>query len=756
VNTLISWVLRWPAIVVVLFVALTIGCATLLPRVQIDPEIKNQLPSDMPARVDTARIEEVFGGTERILLVLEADDILEPAVLDQLQRLTDGLAEVEGVERVLSIFRIPRLEATPDGIDPAPIVTDLPATPDDKAALRKRIETNPLVAGTVISKDFKAAAILGILAPGAEDTKTIEGARALIESTTGPGTVSLGGMPGVRVQVSEDIRNDLRRFVPVGVLVLLAVQWICFRQVRGVVLPTLVVISTEIVTLSLLPLFDWSMQIMMVTMPVMLLAVGNSYSINLLAYHQEQVPPDGKISARALAHKMAYDLYPPLLADCVAMVAGFFALATHIVVPAQRLGVLTGIGVTYALVASLTFIPALLAMMPVPKPFPPPSEGSETPFLERWLARISPVVIRHPKRVVAGTIVAVLLVAAGLPRLSVDTNPVNYYAEGAPIRTTAEMIDKHFGGLTEVLVMVNGDTRDPAVLARVDEIERTIADMDHVGTTSSVASLLRRVHQALGRPDDTDLPGSRELIAQELSLIEMGDSAALASLVDFGFEHTLITARIDSISTVDVAEVVDAVKGEVANDPVVVGGFGVVFTDLVDAMLEGQNESLVVAIVVVFALCVISFRSVTAGLYCLAPLLVGIPVLYGLMGHFGIDLNVVTAMLSSIVVGVGVDYTINFLWRVKASRALGLGIDAAVHRSIVTVGRPILFAALSTSAGFGVLLVSAFVPVKSFGFLIVAALTACALAALFLLPALCVWFDPKFLDPPGYVRSGRS
>ncbi len=755
-NTLISWVLRWPALVVVLFVALTIGCATLLRQVQIDPEIKNQLPADMPARIDTARIEEVFGGTERILLVLEAEDILDPAVLERLQRLTDGLADVVGVERVLSVFRIPRLEATPDGIDPAPIVTDLPTTPEEKAALKARIESNPLVAGTVVSKDFRAAAILGVLTPGAEDTRTIEGARTLIAATEGPGTVSLGGMPGVRVQVSEDIRDDLRRFVPVGVLVLLAVQWICFRQARGVILPTLVVISTEIVTLSLLPLFDWSMQIMMVTMPVMLLAVGNSYSINLLAYHQEQVPPDGKITAKALAHKMVYDLHPPLIADCVAMVAGFFALATHIVVPAQRLGILTGLGVTYALVASLTFIPALLAMMPVPKPFAPPGEGIDTPFLERVLARIAPVVIRNPKRVVAATIVAVLVVAAGLPRLSVDTNPVNYYAEGAPIRTTAETIDRHFGGLTEVLVMFEGDPREPAVLARIDEIERTIAGMDHVGTTSSVASLLRRVHDALGKPDGTELPANRELIAQELSLVEMGDSAALLSLVDFGYEHALITARVNSISTVHVAEVVDAVKAEIANDKVVVGGFGVVFTDLVDAMLEGQNESLVVALGVVFVLCVVSFRSLPAGLYCLAPLLVGIPVLYGLMGWFAIDLNVVTAMLSSIVVGVGVDFTINFLWRVKASRALGLGVDAAVHRSIVTVGRPILFSALSTGAGFGVLLVSAFVPVKSFGFLIVAALSACALAALFLLPALCVWFDPKFLDPPGYVRTGRS
>jgi predicted RND superfamily exporter protein len=106
-------------------------------------------------------------------------------------------------------------------------------------------------------------------------------------------------------------------------------------------------------------------------------------------------------------------------------------------------------------------------------------------------------------------------------------------------------------------------------------------------------------------------------------------------------------------------------------------------------------------------------------------------------------------MLSSILVGIGVDYTIHFLWRVRAVRAEeGLDTPEAVHHALITAGRAILFNALSTSAGFGVLLLSSFLPVRFFGFLVLTCLGACMLAALFLLPALCVWLNPKFLNPP--------
>jgi predicted RND superfamily exporter protein len=106
-----------------------------------------------------------------------------------------------------------------------------------------------------------------------------------------------------------------------------------------------------------------------------------------------------------------------------------------------------------------------------------------------------------------------------------------------------------------------------------------------------------------------------------------------------------------------------------------------------------------------------------------------------------------TAMLSSIMIGVGVDYTIHFLWRYRAERRNGLGAPEAVKKTLTTTGRGIVFNALSVIVGFLVLFTSGFMPVRFFGFLVVVSIFSCLVGALVFIPALCLVFRPDFLEP---------
>jgi predicted RND superfamily exporter protein len=143
----------------------------------------------------------------------------------------------------------------------------------------------------------------------------------------------------------------------------------------------------------------------------------------------------------------------------------------------------------------------------------------------------------------------------------------------------------------------------------------------------------------------------------------------------------------------------------------------------------------------------ILFRSVTAGLISAIPLAISITTLFGLMGIFRIELNVATAMLSSIMIGVGVDYTIHFLWRFREERQGGLDSKEAAIKTLTTTGRGIVFNALSVIFGFIALLTSSFMPVRFFGFLVVVSITSCLIGALILIPSLCIVLKPKFLEP---------
>ena len=170
------------------------------------------------------------------------------------------------------------------------------------------------------------------------------------------------------------------------------------------------------------------------------------------------------------------------------------------------------------------------------------------------------------------------------------------------------------------------------------------------------------------------------------------------------------------------------------------------FNDLVGAVVKGQVFSLSLSLGLVVLIVALLFKSVVAGLLAGGTLALAMAFLFGLMGLLGFDLNLPTAMLSSIMIGVGVDYTIHFLWRYRTERRRGLAEQEAVVRTLTTTGRGIIINALSVIIGFSVMMVSNFVPVQGFGFLVVVSIGACLLGAMVLMPALVMIIKPRFLS----------
>jgi predicted RND superfamily exporter protein len=245
-------------------------------------------------------------------------------------------------------------------------------------------------------------------------------------------------------------------------------------------------------------------------------------------------------------------------------------------------------------------------------------------------------------------------------------------------------------------------------------------------------------------------------VAQYFELYAMsGDAEDFEKLVDFPYEHALLTARLNTTSTATVSDVVSRIDGLTSGDQdvLLLGGFGVVLADLARLVVNGQLLSLIMATSIVALLLMVMFRSIVAGLLSAIPLALSIMVLFGLMGLFGIELNIATAMLSSIMIGVGIDYTIHFLWRYKEERQNGLKPEGAVKKTLTTTGRGIVFNAFSVIIGFVALLVSNFLPVRFFGFLVIVCIFSCLLGALVLIPSLCLTLRPGFLEPEEVRRA---
>jgi len=743
---------RW--YIIAFFVLVSGVMASQMKKATFNADMMTYMPEDMPSRVQRAKIEDLFGGTEMIMIVVESDDIINPQTLKRVDKLSRAMTRLKGVDNVMSIFETKQVRSQDGAMMVDPAVRRVPRTPEQVRQIKEELKANELVYGSVISKDFTTTAIIGLLEPDFSDKYIVGEAQKLIDKFPGEDKVYLGGTPYTRVHIASNMMKDIVRLLPLGLLFMLLFLLVCFRQFRGVWVPFLVVLMSIFVAMGLMPLLGWQITAITIILPVLLIAVANDYGIHMIAKFQEDNISGNVFSKTWLINRMLSSLGTPIVLAGITTIVGLLCLLGHILIPAGQIGVLAGIGIAVALIASLLFIPAVSAVLPKPKPVHRKleSQGKST-RLHRILTSVGQKVAKHPKRVVLTALAFTIICAIGLFKIVVDTNPIKYFADGHPVVTSSDKLNSDLGGYFPLSIVFEGDVKDPELMKKIDRLERKIAQMPDVGATSSIAKVVRQISRAINDERDdlyNRIPDTYNAVAQYLELYLMsGEPDDLEKMVDFNFEHAMILLRFTNTSTPVLRRNISEIMALLGDDAHVqyVGGSSAVFSELDLCVVNGQLLSLGIAVAVVFLLLWIVFRSARGAAMSVMPLLLSMVMLFGIMGYAHIDLNMVTALLSSIMIGVGIDYTIHYIWRYRAERRKGKSPEKATILTLQTTGRGILFNALSVIIGFTALIFSAFTPVKFFGILVVLTIASCLLAALVIIPPLCIWMRPKFLEP---------
>lgn len=742
---------RW--IIIIGFIAITIVFARQIPRAEIESDMKSMIPPHWESRINIDKIDEIFGGTDMLMVLVKTDDVLQPDTLARVKKISQQMKRTKGVDKVWSLFELKNIKTEEGAMIVDPAVKRIPKSEEEIEILREEILGNDMVYGSVISEDFAITAVIGLIQSGIPDSIIVPEIRKLIQANPGKEEIVLGGLPNTRFEVGKNIQGDLRRLLPLGLLIMLVFLFFCFRQIRGVVLPFLVVIMSILFSMGLIPLFGWKIHIITILLPIMLIAIANDYGIHLIAKYQEYNVEGNPFTKKELAKKIFSSLSKPVLLTGLTTIAGMLCLLSHSIIPAQQLGILASAGIVYALAASLLFIPAVISLFPKAKPVIRASnERKKKPFLERLLLFFSNSVSSKPKAILAGALLFAVIISSGIFFIVIETDPNDYFPKSHPIVYAAELVNDNLGGSQNISVVYKGDIKDPGIMKKIDKMEKDLDKIPEVGLTTSIARVVRQMSRALfdeGEANYDRIPDSREAVAQYFELYSMsGDPEDFEKFVDFPYEHAMVTARLNTTSTPKLNRLVHSVNAMVEGDEDVdfVGGFGVVLSELAHSVVNGQMLSLAIAVVLIGLLLMILFRSVVAGLIATIPLGVSIVTLFGLMGILSIELNVAVAMLSSIMIGVGVDYTIHFLWRYREERRQGLEGKESVRKTLTTTGRGIVFNAFSVIIGFVVLMASGFMPVRFFGFLVVVSILSCLIGALVLVPSLCLVVKPKFLE----------
>jgi hypothetical protein len=732
--------------------ALAVALGLMIPTVETDPEIRNFVPRTMSSRISTDSIEKDFGVQDMILVLLTDSSVLTAENLGSIKEIDRGFSRMEGISTVNSLFTARKIEGRDGMMIVDPLVRRIPDNPARTEQLREDILANQFALGISVSEDMTAAAVTGTVNPDVPEYLTLNRVDSIIAEQDSEKKMLTGGLPYIRRYIVEDVNHDALFLIPIALVIMLLVLKLSLGDWRSVFMPFSVVVLTVIITMGLIPLIGWKFSILSLLVPIILISVANNYGIYLVTRHKElkrsEVPP----GRREMLKQLTGSLRMPILFSGLTTIAGLLGLLAHSIIPARQVGVLAASGVAVALALSLLLIPSLIYLRERSGAKTRLPKDHSKDLLSRAINAVSKLVIRHPGRVLLASAVITLTVSTGIAFLRIDTNQENYFPHKHPVRKASELINSKFGGSQTISVMISGNIKDPAVMKGIDDLTQHLKQQEGVGSVFSIADVVREMTKALYEPHEKGydkIPDSSQAIAQMFELYNMsGNPDDLKQLMNFENTKAHLLVKLSRPENEIIRDLRDEIKSYTAGfrAEITLGGYAIIMADFAQNIIQGQVTSLLFALLAVFILLSVIFRSARGGLIGSIPLAVSIIIQFGVMGLTNIAIDAATALLSSIMIGVGVDFTIQFLWRYNSELRKGLSHAAAIAMTYRTTGRSIVINGLSVMAGFSATFISGFLSIRYFGYLVLLSIGSCLLCAIIVIPAFMLWFKPAFIE----------
>ena len=414
------------------------------------------------------------------------------------------------------------------------------------------------------------------------------------------------------------------------------------------------------------------------------------------------------------------------------------------------LGIVAAIGVVISLIYTLVLLPALLSVIPLNPQYGESARKRHQRF-DRLMLYIADISTGRPKSVLAVSALVLAVGVSGALQVKFSHKPFEWLPLSDPTRIATDFVNANMRGASTVEVVVDSGRENglyrPAVMQGLEQLSREIAGIDqgelYVGKTLSLADILKEINQALNenRSGHYRIPNNRELIAQEFLLIENSGSDDLEDFVDSQFRQTRFTIKmpwVDSMLYRAFMEDIGQRFGQVfgAGAAVSVTGMVALLARTMSATIESMKQSYLIALAVITLMMVLLIGNLRIGLISMLPNLTPIMLTLGLMGWFGIPVDLFTMLIGSIAIGLAVDDTIHFMHNYRRYHHESGDVREAVRATLLTTGRAMLVTTVVLSIGFFLYMFATLSNLSNFGLLTGFTIIMALLADFFLAPAL--------------------
>jgi len=751
-DRIAAWLVRWRMPLAVLAVVLVGLSVERARHLRFSRSIDAMFDRADPALVPYARMARTFGGSETVLAAYEDPDLFTPEGVARLAAVTAQLRALPGIAAATSLATTP-LGGRIIKLDTSPTARRLVA----------------LMTGYVVGADQRTVAVACTLEPLAPTLVTARQQAvsragtidALREIMAGYPSGTVAGEPAMLRDGFAMLEWDGTVLAWASVALTGGVLLFFFRSLRWVVVPMGVVLTALWTTRGLLSVAGLELTMVSTMLSAMITVVAIATVTHVIVAYRLQRDA-GHEPAEALRRSLALLLWP-ICGAIATDVVGFGSLVASQVGPVHDFGVMTALGAGLVLVAVALVLPFLaLAGRFDADPRRPWGESALELGLDRLVRRI----VRHPRPILAGVAVAVAVAVAGLSRLEVETDFTRNFRPDSPTVSAYELVESRLGGagVWDVLVPVEGQVTG-GMLSRVGRLEERLRTEVTTGETPALTKVMSVADVVAAVSPIPLAPLGDWAVGQALNLLKRqlpelaGALVGQDPLTGGTWLRVMLRARERQPAAAKRAIIADVRRivaeefpgGAAGGDPTgdepgtgggEVTGFFVLLATLVERLLADQWLTFAIAAVGIFLLLSVAFGSPLLGAVALVPNGLPIFVVLGLLGWAGVRVNMGTAMIAAVSLGLSVDSSIHYIAAFRRQLAAGGGVAPALHAAHRTAGRAMIFSTLALATGFLALTTSGFMPTVSFGWLSCLTLLGGLAGNLVVLPVLLTLLVP--------------
>ncbi len=734
-EKLLNKLLKAPWLTMIVVITISIAFFMVMKEnSRMETDLDKYMPQDHPAFVYSDQAEEWFGINDGIIVAIENQKgIYNTATLDTLKQLTKKLQKMPQIEKadVTSLYTADNIIGTEDGMNVKAFYKRIPKSEEKLNELKHNVKNNEMTFGRLVSFDETVTIIIAEIK---DDVFSQEFYHEILELAQSFETedikLHVAGRPIVEGTMALLGPADMKKMVPIVLLVITLVLFIMLRSVKSTLLTMAVVFFSVLWSFGLMAAVNIPIYAVSTMIPVMLIAIGVADGIHLYSHLQLFLRKNPDATKKEASIDMLQNMWKPVVMTSVTTAVGFVSLLTSQVYPIKYFGLFTAFGVLAAMLFSLTFIPAGIMIFGLPKV---KKTGKNETNKDYDLAfNFAEKVLKRKSVSIFVTAAIIILSIVGMQKIWINSSFLDKFERDSDIVLTDKFINEHFGGTTTLNLILDSEGKKdvfkkPEVLKLVDKMQSQLEnDLKVVGNSFTLTDYTRRMNKVMNadKEEFNTIPDSRDLVAQYLLLYEMsGDPENLNKVVDYDYAKLNVTFQLKSDNSKAINSaiaIIDSYKNDFKKHGITInyagsGYKGLVFTDLI---LEGQIMSLVLSLIIVIILLSLMFKNFKIGLIGAVPIIITALISFGIMGFLNIPLSTTTALLSSIAIGIGIDYAVHFIeqYRINTSKIDNKLLVA--QKTMAHSGRAISFNAIVVIAGFMVLLFSVFPPNRELGALV--------------------------------------